>query len=154
MQTVLPGLHASAPQALSFAPSLHVGLSCCSASKATCSSTEPPRWRTSVLRSRTSAGPPAIPAHSHEADIAGEGALGALGAPPSCHEADLAEAARTHAAAATFAARHMAVTTSRRSHCRRHAGGDRLLGTVPPSLPLHRRHCDLRDGGWAAAVLH
>jgi glyoxylase-like metal-dependent hydrolase (beta-lactamase superfamily II) len=108
MQTVIRGLHASAPQALSFAPSLHVRTFLLE------------REQGNLLVYGT-----AVPAdeaesiaelggavrhylnHWHEADIAGEGALGALGVPLFCHENERAEVARTQAVAGTFAARHL-----------------------------------------------
>jgi glyoxylase-like metal-dependent hydrolase (beta-lactamase superfamily II) len=156
MQTVLPDLHASAPQALSFAPSLHV--------------------RAFLLRreqgnllvygtakvadeARAIADLGGVARHYlnhwHEADIAGEGALTALGAPLFCHDADHAEVARTTAVAGTFAARHM-------------AGDDFEVIPIPGHTPgataylwdsgQHRclftgDSVYLRQGEWVAAVL-
>jgi hypothetical protein len=86
MQTVIPGLHASAPQALSFARSLHV--------RAFLLQRE--QGNLLVYGAATVADEARSVAelggavrhylnHWHEADIAGEGALGALGAPLFCH---------------------------------------------------------------------
>ena len=156
MQTVLPGLHASAPQALSFAKSLHVRAFLLQ------------REQGNLLVYGTAKVADEVTAiadfggavrhylnHWHEADVAGQDALGALGAPLFCHDADLAEVARTHAAATTFAARHM-------------AGDDFEVIPIPGHTPgataylwdSGRHRClftgdtvYLRDGEWVAAVL-
>jgi glyoxylase-like metal-dependent hydrolase (beta-lactamase superfamily II) len=156
MQTVIPGLYASAPQALSFAPSLHVRAFLLE------------RERGNLLVYGTAkvadeagaiAGLGGVARHYlnhwHEADIAGEAALAALGAPLFCHDADRAEVARTHAVAGTFGARHM-------------AGDDFEAIPIPGHTPgataylwdSGRRRClftgdsvYLREGEWVAAVL-
>jgi hypothetical protein len=156
MQTVLPGLHASAPQALSFAQSLHVRAFLLQ------------REQGNLLVYGTAKVAEEVSAiadlggvvrhylnHWHEADIAGQDALGALGVPLFCHDADLAEVARTHAAAGTFATRHM-------------AGDDFEVIPIPGHTPgataylwdSGRHRClltgdtlYLRAGEWVAAVL-
>ena len=156
MQTVIPGLHACAPQALSFAPSLHVrafllqrdqgNLLVYGAAKVA-----------DEARAIAELGGVArhYLNHWHEADIAGEGAFGALGAPLFCHEDERAEVARTTAVAGTFAARHM-------------AGDDFEVVPIPGHTPgataylwdsgAHRclftgDTLYLRRGEWVAAVL-
>jgi glyoxylase-like metal-dependent hydrolase (beta-lactamase superfamily II) len=156
MQIVLPGLHASTPQALSFAKSLHVRAFLLQ------------REQGNLLVYGTAKVADEVTAiadfggavrhylnHWHEADAAGQDALGALGAPLLCHDADLAEVARTHAAAGTFDARHM-------------AGDDFEVIPIPGHTPGataylwdsgHHRclftgdTVYLRDGEWVAAVL-
>jgi glyoxylase-like metal-dependent hydrolase (beta-lactamase superfamily II) len=108
MQTVIPRLHASAPQALSFAPSLHVRSFLLQREQGNLlvygTATVADEARSiaelgGAVRHYLN--------HWHEADIAGEGALGPLGVPLLCHENERAEVARTQAVADTFAARHM-----------------------------------------------
>jgi glyoxylase-like metal-dependent hydrolase (beta-lactamase superfamily II) len=156
MQTVIPGLHASAPQALSFAPTLHVRAFLL----------QRPQGNLLVYGTAKVADEAGAIAelggvvrhylnHWHEADIAGAGALGALGAPLFCHDADRAEVARTHAVAGTFGARHM-------------AGDDFEAIPIPGHRPgataylwdSGRHRClftgdsvYLREGEWVAAVL-
>ena len=59
MQTVLPGLHASAPQALSFAKSLHVRAFLLQREQGNLLVYGTAKVADEVLRSRTSAGPSA-----------------------------------------------------------------------------------------------
>ena len=108
MQTVIPGLHASAPQALSFAPSTHVrafllqreqGNLLVYGAATVADEARSIAERGGVARYYLN--------HWHEADVAGEGALGALGAPLFCHENERAEVPSTHAVAGTFSTRHM-----------------------------------------------
>jgi glyoxylase-like metal-dependent hydrolase (beta-lactamase superfamily II) len=156
MQTVIPSLQASTPQALSFAPSLHVrafllqrehGNLLVYGTATVAEETRAIADLGGVSRHYLN--------HWHEADIAGEGALGALGAPLFCHEADRAEVARTAAVAGTFAARHM-------------AGDDFEVIPIPGHTPgataylwdsgAHRclftgDTLYLRRGEWVAAVL-
>jgi glyoxylase-like metal-dependent hydrolase (beta-lactamase superfamily II) len=156
MQTVIPGLHASAPQALSFAPSTHVRAFLLQ------------RRQGNLLVYGAATVADEAPAianlggvarhylnHWHEADVAGEGALGALGAPLFCHEDERAEVARTHAVGGSFAARHM-------------EGDDFEAIPIPGHTPgataylwdsgAHRclftgDSLYLREGEWVAAVL-
>jgi glyoxylase-like metal-dependent hydrolase (beta-lactamase superfamily II) len=156
MQTVIPGLHACAPQALSFARSLHV--------RSFLLQREPGNllvYGTATVAEEARAIAELGGAtrhylnHWHEADIAGEAALGALGAPLWCHEAERAEVERIHAVAATFGARHM-------------AGDDFEVVPIPGHTPgataylwdsgAHRclftgDTLYLREGEWVAAVL-
>jgi glyoxylase-like metal-dependent hydrolase (beta-lactamase superfamily II) len=156
MQTVIPGLHAAAPQALSFAPSLHVRTFLLQREQGNLLV-----YGTAMVaeEARAIAGLGRIARHYlnhwHEADIAGEGALGALGAPLFCHEADRAEVVKAAAVAGTFAARHM-------------AGDDFEVIPIPGHTPgataylwdsgAHRclftgDTLYLRRGEWVAAVL-
>jgi glyoxylase-like metal-dependent hydrolase (beta-lactamase superfamily II) len=156
MQTVLPGLHASAPQGLSFAPSLHVRAFLLTREQGNLLV-----YGTAKVAEETGAiaqgGGVArhYLNHWHEADIAGEGAFGALAAPVFCHEADRAEVERTTAVAGTFAARHM-------------AGDDFEVIPIPghtPGATAYLWHSGrhrylftgdsvyLRKGEWVAAVL-
>lgn len=156
MQTVIPGLYASAPQALSFAPSLHVRAFLLQGEQG----------NLLVYGTATVADEAGAIAklggvarhylnHWHEAGIAGEGALGVLGAPLFCHEADRAQVARVHAVAGTFGARHM-------------DGDDFEAIPIPGHTPgataylwdSGRHRClftgdsvYLREGEWVAAVL-
>src|SRR5918995_5191850 len=108
MQTVIPGLHASAPQALSFAPSTHVRAFLLQREQGNLlvygAATVADEARSIAERGGV---PRYYLNHWHEADVAGEGALGALGAPLFCHENERAEVTRTHAVAGTFSARHL-----------------------------------------------
>jgi glyoxylase-like metal-dependent hydrolase (beta-lactamase superfamily II) len=156
MQTVLPGLHGSAPQALSFAPSLHVrtfllereqgNLLVYGTAKVAAEVSGIANFGGAVRHYLN---------HWHEADVAGQDALGAVGASLFCHEADLAEVARIHPAAGTFGARHM-------------AGDDfeviPIAGHTPGATAYlwdsGRHRClftgdtvYLREGEWVAAVL-
>jgi glyoxylase-like metal-dependent hydrolase (beta-lactamase superfamily II) len=156
MQYVLPGLHASAPQALSFAPSVQVRAFLLQ------------REQGSLLVYGTAMVADEVQAiadlggvarhylnHWHEADLAGAHALGALGAPVFCHEDERAQVARTGAVAGTFAARHMAGDdfeaipipghTSGATAYLWDSGGHRCLFTGDT--------VSLRDGEWVAAVL-
>ena len=156
METVLPGLYASAPKGLSFAPSLHVrafllqreqGNLLVYGAPSVADETRALADLDGVARHYLN--------HWHEADIAGEGALGALGAPLVCHELERAEVARTHAVAETFAARHVAGSDFEvipiPGHTRGataylwESGGHRRLFTGDSIY--------LRDGEWVAAVL-
>jgi glyoxylase-like metal-dependent hydrolase (beta-lactamase superfamily II) len=156
MQTMIAGLHASAPQPLSFAPSLHV--------RTFLLQREPGNllvYGTAKVADEARAIAELGGAarhflnHWHEADIAGEGAFAALTAPLFCHENDRAEVARTAAVAGTFAARHM-------------AGDDFEVIPIPGHTPgataylwdsgAHRclftgDSVYLRRGEWVAAVL-
>ncbi len=156
MQTVLPGVHASAPQALSFAKSLHVRTFLLQREQGNLLVYGTAKVADEVLAIADFGG--AVRHylnHWHEADVAGQDALGALGAPLFCHDADLPEVARTHAAAGTFAARHM-------------AGDDFEVIPIPGHTPgataylwdSGRHRClftgdsvYLREGEWVAAVL-
>ena len=156
MQTVIPGLHASAPQALSFAPSTQVRAFLL----------QRPQGNLLVYGTATVADEARAITdlggaarhylnHWHEADIAGEGALGALGAPLFCHEDERAEVARTRAVAGTFSARHMEGDdlevipipghTSGATAYLWDGGGHRCLFTGDTLY--------LREGEWVAAVL-
>jgi glyoxylase-like metal-dependent hydrolase (beta-lactamase superfamily II) len=156
MQMVIPGLHATTPQALSFAPSVHV--------RAFLLQRE--QGNLLVYGTATAADEARAIAdlggvarhylnHWHEADVAGEAALGAVGAPLFCHEAERAEVARTHAGAGTFSERHMigddfeAIPipghTSGATAYLWDSGGHRCLFTGDTLY--------LRDGEWVAAVL-
>ena len=156
MQIVIPGLHASAPQALSFAPSTHV--------------------RAFLLRRREGnllvygAATVADEArsiaefggiaryylnHWHEADVAGEGALGALGAPLFCHEDERAEVTRTHAVAGTFSTRHMESDDLEVIPIPGHTRGATayLWDSAQHRCLFTGDTVYLRDGEWVAAVL-
>jgi glyoxylase-like metal-dependent hydrolase (beta-lactamase superfamily II) len=156
MQTVIPGLHASAPQALSFAPSLHVRAFLLQREQGNLLVYGTAKI---VDEARAIADLGGVARHYlnhwHEADIAGEGALGALGAPLFCHENERAEVARTQAVSETFAARHM-------------AGDDFEVIPIPGHTPgataylwdsgAHRclftgDSLYLREAEWVAAVL-
>jgi glyoxylase-like metal-dependent hydrolase (beta-lactamase superfamily II) len=156
MEPVIPGLHASAAQPLSFAPSHHVRTFLLQREQGnqlvygTATAAEEARAIADlggVARHYLN--------HWHEADIAGADALGALGAPLFCHEADRAEVARTYGVAGTFATRHM-------------AGDDLEVIPIPGHTPgataylwdsgAHRclftgDTVYLRRGEWVAAVL-
>jgi glyoxylase-like metal-dependent hydrolase (beta-lactamase superfamily II) len=109
MQTVIPGLHVCPPQALSFAPSLHVRSFLLQREQGnllvygTATAAEEARAIADLGGATRH-----YLSHWHEADIAGEGAFSALDIPVFCHEDGRAEVARTAAVAGTFAARHMA----------------------------------------------
>jgi glyoxylase-like metal-dependent hydrolase (beta-lactamase superfamily II) len=157
MQTVIPDLYASAPSALSFAPSIHV--------------------RAFVLRRGQGnllvySAPtvvddaPAIEElggiarhylnHWHEVSIGGADRIaGTFGAPLFCHEDDRQEASESAEVAGTFSLRHM-------------AGDDLEAIPIPGHTPgataylwdsgAHRclftgDSLYLRDGEWVAAVL-
>ena len=156
MQTMLPGLYASAPQALSFAPSLHVRAFLLQREQGNLLV-----YGTATVadeaRSIAELGGAArhYLNHWHEADIAGQDALGALGAPLFCHEDDRAQVARTHAVAGTFAARNL-------------EGDDFEVVPIPGHTPggtaylwdSGQQRClftgdslYLRAGEWVAAVL-
>jgi glyoxylase-like metal-dependent hydrolase (beta-lactamase superfamily II) len=156
MELLIPGLYASAPQPLSFAPSLHVRAFLLQREQGNLLV-----YGTAKLADEAAAiGDLGAVArhylnHWHEADIAGEAALGALGAPLFCHEADRDQVARTAAVAGTFAARHM-------------AGDDFEVIPIPGHTPgataylwdsgAHRYLFTgdtlyLRRGEWVAAVL-
>jgi Metallo-beta-lactamase superfamily len=156
MQTLIPGLHASTPQALSFAPSLHVRAFLLQREQGNLLVYGTAKI---VDEARAIADLGGVARHYlnhwHEADIAGAGALGALGAPLFCHENERAEVARTHAVAGTFAARAM-------------AGDDFEVIPIPGHTPgataylwdSGRHRClftgdslYLRAGEWVAAVL-
>ena len=156
MQTVLPGLHASVPQALSFAPSLHVRafLLMREQGNLLVYGTAKVAEETGAIAEGGGVARHYLN-HWHEADIAGEGAFGALGAPVFCHEADRAEVERTTRVAGTFTARHM-------------AGDDFEVIPIPGHTPgataylwhSGRHRClftgdsvYLRNGEWIAAVL-
>lgn len=157
MQTVIPGLYASPPQALSFAPSTHVRAFLLQRGQG----------NLLVYSAETVADQaPAIEElggvarrylnHWHEAAFGGgERVAGALQAPLFCHENERESVAKTSEVAGTFAARHM-------------EGQD--LEVIP--IPGHtsgataylwdsgRHRClftgdslYLRDGEWVAAVL-
>ena len=156
MQTVIPGLHATAPQALSFAPSTHVrafllqrrqGNLLVYGAAAVAEEAPAIADRGDVVRHYLN--------HWHEADVAGERALRALGAPLFCHEDERAEVARTAAVAGTFAVRHI-------------EGGDFEAVPIPGHTSgataylwdseAHRclftgDSLYLREGEWVAAVL-
>jgi glyoxylase-like metal-dependent hydrolase (beta-lactamase superfamily II) len=156
MQSVIPGLHASAPQALSFAPSIHVRAFLLQRRQGNLlvygTATVADEARAiadfgGVARHYLN--------HWHEADVAGEGALGALGAPLFCHEDERAEVARTRAVAGTFAARHtegddfeaipIPGHTSGATAYLWDSGAHRCLFTGDSLY--------LREGEWVAAVL-
>jgi glyoxylase-like metal-dependent hydrolase (beta-lactamase superfamily II) len=156
MQTVIPGLHASAPQALSFARSLHVRAFLLQREQGNLLV-----YGTAMVadEARAIADLGGVARHYlnhwHEADLAGEAALGALGAPLFCHENDGTEVARTHALSGTFAARHMAGDDFEAIPIPGHTSG-----ATAYLWDSGRRRClftgdtvYLRDGGWVAAVL-
>ena len=109
MQTVIPGLHASAPQPLTFAPSTHV--------RAFLLQRRPGNLL--VYCAETVAGDaPAIEElrglsrhylnHWHEAAFGGGGQIAeALGTPLFCHENERQAVSQTTTVAGTFAARHV-----------------------------------------------
>jgi glyoxylase-like metal-dependent hydrolase (beta-lactamase superfamily II) len=156
MQTVIPGLHASAPQALSFARSLHVRAFLLQRAEGnllvygTAKAADEARaieGLGGVFRHYLN--------HWHEADIAGAQALGALGAPLFCHEAERPEVARTHAVAGTFAARHMVADDVEAIPIPGHTSG---ATAYLWQSGVHRclftgDSLYLREGEWVAAVL-
>ena len=156
MEAVIPGLYASAPQPLSFAPTTHVRAFLLQ------------RAAGNLLIYSAATLPDEFPAieelggaarqylnHWHEAAFGGADKIGALDAPLFCHEDDRAEVARTAAVAGTFAARHT-------------AGTDFEVVPIPGHTPgaaaylwdsgAHRclftgDSVYLRAGEWVAAVL-
>jgi glyoxylase-like metal-dependent hydrolase (beta-lactamase superfamily II) len=156
MQPVIPGLHASAPQALSFAPSIHVrafllqrehGNLLVYGTAAVADEARAIEELGGVFRHYLN--------HWHEADIAGTQGLGILAAPLFCHEAERPEVATIHAVAGTFAARHMVGDDFEAIPIPGHtrgataylwqSGGHRCLFTGDSLY--------LREGEWVAAVL-
>ena len=109
MQTVIPGLHASAPQPLSFAPSTHVRAFLLQ------------RAQGNLLLYAAETVADAAPAieelggiarhylnHWHEAAFGGgDGIAGAFGAPLFCHENERQSVSKTADVAGTFSSRHM-----------------------------------------------
>jgi glyoxylase-like metal-dependent hydrolase (beta-lactamase superfamily II) len=107
MEIVIPGLHASAPQPLSFAPTTHVRAFLLQ------------RAEGNLLVYSAATLPDEAPAfeelggaarhylnHWHEAAFGGADQIGALAAPLFCHENDRAPVAKTAAVANTFTSRH------------------------------------------------
>ena len=156
MEAVIPGLYASAPQPLSFAPTTHVRAFLLQ------------RAAGNLLIYSAATLPDEIPAieelggaarhylnHWHEAAFGGGDQIGALGAPLFCHENERASVSKTAKVAGSFTSRHK-------------AGDD--FEVIP--IPGHtagataylwdngRHRClftgdsvYLRDGEWVAAVL-
>jgi glyoxylase-like metal-dependent hydrolase (beta-lactamase superfamily II) len=156
MQSVIPGLYASASQALSFAPSLHVrafllqregGNLLVYGTAAVADEARAIGELGGAVRHYLN--------HWHEADIAGEGALGALRAPLFCHEDERAEVARTHAVAGTFAARHMEDDNFEAVPIPGHTPGATayLWDSGQHRCLFTGDTVYLRDGEWVAAVL-
>jgi glyoxylase-like metal-dependent hydrolase (beta-lactamase superfamily II) len=106
MQTVIPGLHASAPEGLSFAPSIHV--------RAFLLQSE--RGNVLIYSTSATAESAAIEAlggvsrhylnHWHEVAIGDGEGNGRLGAPLFCHEDDRKEVSDRVEVAGSFAERH------------------------------------------------
>lgn len=109
METVIPGLYASAPQPLAFAPTTHVrafllqrGEGNLLVYSAASLSAEAPALAElgGVTRHYLN--------HWHEAAFGGGDRLGALGAPLFCHENERASVQKTVEVAGTFTSRHQA----------------------------------------------
>jgi glyoxylase-like metal-dependent hydrolase (beta-lactamase superfamily II) len=155
MQTVIPGLHASAPEALSFAPSIHV--------RAFLLQRE--RGNVLIYSTPATAESAAIEAlggvsrhylnHWHVVAIGDGRIAGGLGAPLFCHEDDRKEVSDRVEVAGSFAARHMADDDLEAIPIPGHtpgataylwdSGAHRCLFTGDSLF--------LRDGEWVAAVL-
>jgi glyoxylase-like metal-dependent hydrolase (beta-lactamase superfamily II) len=156
MQTVIPGLHASAPEALSFAPSIHVRAFLLQ------------RERGNVLIYSTPAVAgerAAIDAlggishhylnHWHEVAIGDGDGAGGPGAPLFCHEDDRKEVSDRVEVAGSFSARHMVDDDLEAIPIPGHtpgataylwdSGAHRCLFTGDSLF--------LREGEWVAAVL-
>ncbi len=156
MQIVIPGLHATAPQALSFAPSVHVrafllqreqGNLLVYGTAAVADEARAIADLDGVARHYLN--------HWHEADVAGEAGLGATGAPLFCHETERAEVARTHAVAGTFSERHMAGDDFEAIPTPGHTAGATayLWDSGQHRCLFTGDSLYLRDGEWVAAVL-
>jgi glyoxylase-like metal-dependent hydrolase (beta-lactamase superfamily II) len=156
METVIPGLYASTPQALSFAPSIHV--------------------RAFLLRREEgnllvyNTGTVADDAraieelggvsrhylnHRHEAGIGGDGAAKAFGAPLFCHENERQSVSKTGDVAETFSTRHMEGDDFEAIPIPGHTSGATayLWDTGQHRCLFTGDSLYLRDGDWVAAVL-
>jgi glyoxylase-like metal-dependent hydrolase (beta-lactamase superfamily II) len=157
MQTVIPNLYASAPSALSFAPSTHVrtfllrrdeGNLLIYSTPAVADDASTIEEQGGIARHYLN--------HWHEVMIGGADRIVAtFGAPLFCHEKDREEASKAVAVAGTFSARHMAGDDLEALPIPGHtpgataylweSGGHRCLFTGDSLY--------LRDGEWVAAVL-
>jgi glyoxylase-like metal-dependent hydrolase (beta-lactamase superfamily II) len=157
MQTVIPGLYASAPQALSLAPSAHVRAFLL----------QRPQGNLLIYSAETVADDPRgidelggisrhYLNHWHEAAFGGGDRLAStFGAPLFCHESDRESVSETTKVAGTFSLRHMQGDdfeviplpghTSGATAYLWQGGGHRCLFTGDTVY--------LREGEWVAAVL-
>jgi glyoxylase-like metal-dependent hydrolase (beta-lactamase superfamily II) len=155
MQSVIPGLHASAPEALSFAPSIRV--------RAFLLQRE--RGNVLIYSTPAAAESAAIEAlggvsrhylnHWHEVAIGDGRIAGGLGAPLFCHEDDRREVSDRVEVAGSFAARHMADDDLEAIPIPGHTPGATayLWDSGKHRCLFTGDSLFLREGEWVAAVL-
>jgi glyoxylase-like metal-dependent hydrolase (beta-lactamase superfamily II) len=156
METVIPGLYASAPQPLSFAPTTHVRAFLLQ------------RGEGNLLVYSATTLPDEFPAieelgcvarhyvnHWHEAAFGGGDQLSALGAPLLCHENERASVSKAAEVAGTFTARHMAGDDFEVIPIPGHTGGATayLWDSGAHRCLFTGDSVYLRNGEWVAAVL-
>jgi glyoxylase-like metal-dependent hydrolase (beta-lactamase superfamily II) len=156
MDIVIPGLYASAPQPLSFAPSTHVRAFLLQ------------RADGNLLVYSAATLPDEVPAieelggvarhylnHWHEAAFGGADQIGALGAPLFCHENERPSVAKTAAVAETFTSRHEVNADFEVIPIPGHTAGATayLWDSGAHRCLFTGDSVYLRDGEWVAAVL-
>jgi glyoxylase-like metal-dependent hydrolase (beta-lactamase superfamily II) len=155
MQTVIPGLHASVPEALSFAPSIRVRAFLLQRARGNVLIYSTPATVDSAAIEGLGGISRQYLNHWHEVAIGDDRIVGGLGAPLFCHEDDRKEVSDRVEVAGSFAARHMVDDDLEAIPIPGHtpgataylwdSGAHRCLFTGDSLF--------LREGEWVAAVL-
>jgi glyoxylase-like metal-dependent hydrolase (beta-lactamase superfamily II) len=155
MQTVIPGLHASAPGALSFAPSIRVRAFLLQRARGNVLIYSTPATVDSAAIEALGGVSRHYLNHWHEVAIGDGRIAGGLGAPLFCHEDDRRKVSDRVEVAGSFAARHMADDDLEAIPIPGHTPGATayLWDSGKHRCLFTGDSLFLREGEWVAAVL-